>query len=93
MREGRRHAHGRSAQEFVGRSQRLVQDGQTGRGIAVTHVERWCDVDAVTQNQREQLPAEACLDKRSHRRVGFAGGADRHDRLLGLSVANQLDGP
>ena len=42
----------RSAQECFGCGQCLVQDGETGRGVAVAHVERWRDVDPVAQDQR-----------------------------------------
>jgi hypothetical protein len=40
-----------SALEGIGCSQRLVQDGQTGRRIAVADVERWRDMDPIAQDQ------------------------------------------
>jgi hypothetical protein len=46
-------AHRRSADESVRRGQCLVQDGQTIGGVAVAHVERWRDMDAVAENQRQ----------------------------------------
>ena len=40
----------RSGQEVVGRSQCLIQDGQTGGGVGVAQVERRRDMNAVTRN-------------------------------------------
>ena len=82
-----------SGQERVGPGQRLVQDGQPSGGVSVVDVQRWRDMDTVAQDEREQTAAQARLGERGHRCIRLARGTDRDERLLGLAVAHELEGP